>query len=57
MYSGRGYNEVNIGDRYDGALTLTETLTYLIDKLFWEIVHQLVINFLTRLALYCFDDI
>ena len=25
MHSGRGYNEVNIGDSYDSALTLTET--------------------------------
>jgi hypothetical protein len=25
MHSGRGYNEVNIGERYDSALTLTET--------------------------------
>ena len=25
MFSGRGYNEVNIGERYDSALTLTET--------------------------------
>jgi 3-hydroxybutyryl-CoA dehydratase len=25
MFSGRGYNEVNIGDRFDAALTLTET--------------------------------
>ena len=25
MHSGRGYNEVNVGDRDDSALTLTET--------------------------------
>lgn len=25
MVSGRGYNEVNIGDRFDSAMTLTET--------------------------------
>jgi len=25
MYSGRGYDEVSIGERYDSALTLTET--------------------------------
>ncbi len=25
MHSGRGYNGVSVGDRYDSALTLTET--------------------------------
>lgn len=25
MYSGRGYNEVHVGERYDSAMTLTET--------------------------------